>query len=110
MLLTVEAVAERLDVSPSTVRRWVATGFLPTAPLPGRVLRIPLAALEAIPWQYAPTATPKAARAISLSSPKRASGSYAAALQALAEPKPKSTKRRSGAKSSPQLTLADQQS
>lgn len=36
-LLSVAAVAERTDVSESTVRRWIADGLLPTVPVPGRV-------------------------------------------------------------------------
>lgn len=36
-LLSVAAVAQRTDVSESTVRRWIADGLLPTVPVPGRV-------------------------------------------------------------------------
>ena len=41
--LRVAAVAETLDVSPRTVRRWIDAGVLPAIRLPGGQLRIPAA-------------------------------------------------------------------
>ncbi len=105
MFLTIPKAAEALDVSERTVRRWISAGFLPTITLPGRTIRIPEGALAKLAWQYAPTKTAKAARATYVNSSRRGGASYVDALQALAEPKRKNSRRRSGAKSSPPLTL-----
>lgn len=43
--LTVEQVAERLQVHPNTVRRWIDAGVLRKLPLPGRAVRIPASEL-----------------------------------------------------------------
>jgi len=48
-LLTVDAAADRLSVSASTIRSWLKRGLLPHATmLPGGDLRIPVGDLEAI--------------------------------------------------------------
>lgn len=60
MFLTIADAAARLAVSPSTVRRLLATGVLPYVRVL-RSVRIPEAALGGLQWQYAPTKTPRAA-------------------------------------------------
>lgn len=45
-LVTAEQVAERLQVSLPTIRRWTRAGVLPTVPLPGRVVRYDHAAID----------------------------------------------------------------
>jgi excisionase family DNA binding protein len=45
-LIRPAAVALRLDVSPSTVRRWVNDGLLPAVRLPGGQIRILASDLE----------------------------------------------------------------
>ena len=57
MFLTLDAVAARLSVSRSTVRRLLASGLLPYIRVL-RAIRVPEEALGAIQWQYAPIATP----------------------------------------------------
>ena len=48
-LLTVDAAADRMSVSASTIRAWVRRGLLPSATmLPGGDLRIPVADLERV--------------------------------------------------------------
>lgn len=45
-LLSQRSVAERLDVSTRTVRRWVSEGRLPSVRLGARAIRIPAAAVR----------------------------------------------------------------
>ena len=65
--LTIDATAERLSVSTSTVRRLIAIGALPYIRVL-RAVRIPEAALEGLEWQYVATPTARAAGASSSSS------------------------------------------
>lgn len=53
-LLTVGQVAERLGVSPQTVRRWADQGFIPVARTPGRQRRFDAGQVDA----FAATVTP----------------------------------------------------
>ncbi len=62
--LTIDATAERLSVSTSTVRRLIAIGALPYIRVL-RAVRIPEAALEGLEWQYVATPTARAAGASS---------------------------------------------
>ncbi len=49
--LTVEQVAEQLQVHPNTVRRWMDAGVLRKVPLPGRTVRIPASELALLSSQ-----------------------------------------------------------
>lgn len=53
LVLSVKQAADELGTSESTIRRLIADGHLPTADLGGRLTRIPVSAIEALPTRRA---------------------------------------------------------